>query len=322
VTNQPRGSLLTRIGDAGSRFLLLWIILFGAIAYLAPQPFLPLGGYIRPLLALIMFGMGITLTFEDFRRVFIAPKAVCVGIVGQFLVMPLAGLLIARALRLPPELAVGTIMVGTCPSGTASNVICYLARADVALSVTVTAINTMLAPILTPLLLRFYAGQYVHVEAGQMFLEILSIVVLPTVAGLLINHYLPRVATSLRPLAPLLSVAGIVLIVSFIIANNAGKLGTFAPIVVLSVALHNATGYLSGYWLARLSRLSEAQCRAIAIEVGVQNSALDIQLAKKFYADLPAMALPGAFFSVWQNLTGPALAAWWNRRNGSGGERR
>lgn len=310
VPNSP----IARYAQFASRFLLLWIVLFGLLAYFFPAPFLPIGGHIRALLAVIMFGMGVTLSVEDFRRVLVAPKAVAVGVFGQFLVMPLAGFLIARALKLPPELAVGTILVGACPSGTASNVISYLARADVALSVTITAVNTMLAPVLSPLLLKFYAGQYIAVDAQQMFVEILSVVVLPTLAGVLLNHFAPAAARKLAPLAPALSVAGIVLIVSFIIANNAGQLGQFAPLLVLSVALHNATGYAGGYWLGRLVRLPERQCRTVAIELGIQNSALDIQLARRFYADLPAMALPGAFFSVWQNITGPALAAWWSRK--------
>lgn len=311
--NSPPQHIVERAARAASRFLLLWIVLFGLLAYYVPAPFLPIGGYIRALLALIMFGMGITLTFGDFRRVLIAPKAVCAGMVGQFIAMPLAGYLIARLLRLPPELAVGTILVGTCPSGTASNVIAYLARADVALSVTLTAVNTLLAPVLTPLLLKFYAGEYVPVDAGQMFTEILSVVVIPTFAGLLLNHFFPRTARRLSPFAPMLSVVGIVLIVSFIIANNSHVGTRFPAILVLSVALHNAAGYLSGYWIGRATRLPENQCRTIAIELGIQNSALDIQLAKKFYAHLPAMALPGAFFSVWQNISGPALAAWWGR---------
>jgi BASS family bile acid:Na+ symporter len=298
-----------------TRWFAAWVVLFALIAFFMPSMFLPVKPAVPYLLGIIMFGMGMTLTLQDFRRVAVAPRAVSAGIFGQFVIMPLAGWTIAKALRLPPELAVGTILVGTCPSGTASNVMAFLARADVALSVTVTAVNTLLAPVLTPLLLKLLAGAYVHVNATQMFFEILAVVVAPTLAGLALNQYFPRISRRAAPVAPLLSVLGIVLIVSFIVAANKGRISQFGPLLAASVALHNAAGLAGGYWLARLVKLDESQCRAVGIEVGIQNSALDIQLAQKFFSHMPGMTLPGAFFSLWQNLTGPVLASWWSRRH-------
>ncbi|MBX7244245.1 MAG: bile acid:sodium symporter family protein [Candidatus Sumerlaeaceae bacterium] len=311
---KPTSPMIVRIAHMASRFVVIWILLFGAIALLWPSPFLPIKAHIDLLLGVVMFGMGMTLTAEDFRRVARTPLAVGVGIAGQFVIMPLAGFLIAKALNLPWEIAVGVVLVGVCPSGTASNVVTYLAGADVALSVSVTAINTMLSPLLTPLLLKLFAGGYVQVEAVKMFTNILMVVVVPVVAGLAFNTFLPRLSRRLTPFCPLVSVLGIVLIVSYIIAANSGRLSSFGPLVVLAVILHNTAGYAGGYWLARAARLSEAQCRAIAFEIGIQNSALDIQLATKFYSAHAAMTLPGAFFSVWQNLSGPALASWWARK--------
>ena len=307
-------SSVERFVHVFAQLMVVWIILFGVTAYFMPKPFIPIGSYIRPLLGLIMFGMGMTLSLADFRRVAASPRAVIIGVAGQFIIMPLAGFAIAKGLNLPWELAVGTIMVGTCPSGTASNVMAYLARADVALSVTITAVNTLLAPVLTPLLLKLLAHQYVQVPAGAMFKEIMTVVVVPVIAGLAINHFAPRLARRVAVFAPVLSVMGIVLIVSFIIANNSGRIADFGWLLLASVALHNFAGYAGGYWLARWNRLPEAQCRAIACEVGIQNSALDISLAKTFYADFKSVPLPGALFSIWQNISGPVLAWWWSRR--------
>jgi BASS family bile acid:Na+ symporter len=205
-------------------------------------------------------------------------------------------------------------MVGCCPSGTASNVMAYLARADVALSVTVTAVNTLLAPLLTPVLLDLLAGQYIRVPISEMFIDIMTVVVAPVAAGLLLNHFAPQFTRRIAPLAPVISVAGIILIVSFIIARNAGRLSDFGWLLLLSVSLHNAAGYAGGYWLAKLCRLPEPQCRAIACEIGIQNSALDIELATKFYSGHKAIPLPGALFSLWQNLSGPVLAWYWSRK--------
>ncbi len=309
---------MNRVLAAVPRFVVVWIILFSAIAWWWPAPFLPVGSYISHILGVVMLGMGLTLGLADFRRVFTAPRPIAVGVVAQFAMMPLAGFLIARTLDLPWELAVGLILVGCCPSGTASNVMAYLAGADVALSVTVTAINTMLAPLLTPLLLKLFAGQYVEVEALQMFQNILYVVVLPVAAGVAINMLLPRAASRLAIIAPVISVAGIVVIVAFIVARNSGAMAVFAPLLVAAVLMHNAVGYASGYWLGRLARLPERQCRTLAFEIGIQNSALDIQLATKFYAAHKAMTLPGALFSLLQNITGPALAAWWRRTSDHG----
>jgi bile acid:Na+ symporter, BASS family len=305
-------------GDQGlDRITLLfpvWALLASLLAFAYPQPLVDLKAWILPLLGLVMLGMGATLTPAEFREVLRRPRLVALGAALQFGIMPLAGWTIGHLLGLPPVLLAGLVLVGASPGGTASNVICYLARGDVALSITLTTVSTLLAVVLTPLLTLLYVGERVPVPAGAMLLSILQVVVLPVALGVLLNRLAGERIGGLKRLFPLISVAAIVLIIAIIVALNRESLASLGAEAGLAVILHNGTGLAAGYALARLLGQDETRARTLAIEVGMQNSGLAVALAVKHFS--AAAALPGALFSVWHNLSGSALAAWWSRRPG------
>lgn len=282
-----------------------------ALALAYPGPFVALKPTIVPLLGVIMFGMGITLTAESFREVLRRPRVVALGTGLQFLLMPLFAFVVSRGLGLDPWLAAGLVLVGSCPGGTASNVICYLARGDVALSITLTTVSTLLAVAATPLLTWLYIGQSIPVPVWDMLWSVFKIVLVPVVLGMLVNRFGRRVGARLQPVFPYLSVAAIVLIIAIIAALNQGQLPHLVVAVVLAVVAHNLLGLLGGYWLARWLGFGERDCRTLAIEVGMQNSGLGVALALKYFT--PAAALPGALFSIWHNLSGSLLAARWGK---------
>lgn len=290
----------------------LWALLASLLAAWQPQWFAFARPGIVPLLGLVMFGMGLTLTPSSFLGVLRRPGAVALGVLLQFLVMPLAGWLLARGLGLAPLLAAGVILVGSCPGGTASNVICYLARGDVALSITLTAVSTLLAVLATPLLTWWYAGQMIEVPVLDLLLSVLRIVLLPVLAGVLLNHFLHRRLRRLERIFPLFSMLAIVFIIAIIVALNRDQLGTLGLPVLAAVVFHNGIGLLAGYAVPRLLGRGEREARTLAIEVGMQNSGLAVALASQYFS--PLAALPGALFSVWHNLSGSLLAGYWSRR--------
>lgn len=291
----------------------LWALLFTGLAYLLPDLFSGLRPTIPWLLGLVMLGMGLSLHPRDFVQVARRPGVVGLGVGLQYLLMPLLAWGIAMALGLSPALLAGMVLVGASPGGTASNVICYLARGDVALSITLTAVSTLLAVLLTPALTLLYAGQAIAVPALAMLMDVVKIVLLPVLAGILLNLLFPRLLSPLRGVFPLISVFAIVLIIAVIVALNQARIGELAAVVVLAVALHNALGLAGGYGIARLLGRDARTARTLAIEVGMQNSGLAVALAAKHF---PAVAaLPGAVFSVWHNLSGSLLASWWARRS-------
>jgi BASS family bile acid:Na+ symporter len=263
---------------------------------------------INPLLGVIMFGMGLTLRAEDFRIVFSRPKDVIVGCLAQFTVMPLLAWLLARIFSLDEALTVGVMLVGCCPGGTASNVITYLAKGDLALSVGMTGVSTVLAPIATPLLVWLLAGQTVDVNVVGMLLSILWVVILPIVAGLVVKRLWPRQTAKATAFLPALSTLAICAIVLIVISANAGKLMSGGLVIVLVVMLHNVCGLGIGYGIGRLLGLSTAKRRAISIEVGMQNSGLASSLATLHFAAYPMATIPGAVFSVWHNISGAIVA--------------
>ena len=263
---------------------------------------------INPLLGVIMFGMGLTLRAEDFRIVFSRPKDVIIGCLAQFTVMPLLAWLLARICSLDEALTVGVMLVGCCPGGTASNVITYLAKGDLALSVGMTGVSTVLAPIATPLLVWLLAGQTVDVNVVGMLLSILWVVILPIVAGLLVKRLWPRQTAKATDFLPALSTLAICAIVLIVISANAGKLMSGGLVIVLVVMLHNVCGLGIGYGIGRLLGLSTAKRRAISIEVGMQNSGLASSLATLHFAAYPMATIPGAVFSVWHNISGAIVA--------------
>ena len=292
----------------------LWVLLFSALAFVVPGAFAWFQPFIVPGLGVIMLGMGVTITPSDLRRVLRRWPAVAFGTVCQYGLMPLTGFLVARLLRLPTALALGVILVAACPGGTASNVIAYLAGADVALSISMTTASTLLSPLLTPLMLRLYAGESVTVSLVAQAGTIARVIVLPVVCGLLFRLALDRagrgrlVDAALRTF-PSLSVAFIVLIVACIVALNRDRLGAVGGLVVVAVALTNGAGLLFGYAVTRLFGFDRITARTVSIEVGLQNSGLGVALATAYFS--PVTALPSAFYSLWHNLTGPALASYW-----------
>ena len=293
----------------------LLILAGGAIALFFPQPFTGLSAFVNPALMVIMFGMGLTLTLPDFALVVRQPLPVLLGVVAQFLIMPLLGLGIAWALQLPPELAAGVILVGCAPGGTASNVVTYLARGNVALSVAMTSVSTLLAPLFTPLLALWLAGRYMAVDAGSMALSIVQIVLVPVLLGLLIRYLIPRIVDRILPVLPWVSVAAITFVVVAVVAGSAAAILTAGWLILLAVILHNGLGLGVGYGAARLFKLPVASRRTMGVEVGMQNSGLAAGLAREYFS--PEAALPAAVFSVWHNVSGALVAAYWRRRPAS-----
>ena len=272
---------------------------------------------INPLLGVIMFGMGLTLKPSDFRVVFSRPKDVVIGCLAQFTVMPLLAFALTRIFRLDAALAIGVILVGCCPGGTASNVITYLAKGDLALSVGMTAVSTLLAPVLTPLLVWLLAGEMVAVNVIGMLLSILWVVILPIALGLLVKKFWPRTTERATGYLPAVSTLAICLIVLIVIAANAHKLLDGGWIILLVVALHNLCGFGIGYLIGSLLGLPSAKRRAISIEVGMQNSGLATSLATLHFAAYPLATIPGAIFSVWHNISGAVLARLYSRADAS-----
>lgn len=292
----------------------LLILGAGVLGFLARGAFAAWSPAISPLLGVIMFGMGLTLNWPDFALIARRPIPVLIGVIAQFLIMPLLGAGIAAALQLPPALAAGVILVGCCPGGTASNVVSYLARGDVALSVAMTSVSTLIAPFLTPLLCLWLAGEYMSVNGTAMMVSILQVVLVPVLAGLLVRWLLPRLVLAVTPALPWVSVAAISVIVAIVVAGSAGAIVSAGALVLLAVVLHNGLGYLLGYGAAALFRMPVPSRRTTAIEVGMQNSGLATSLAKTYLT--PEAALPGAVFSVWHNVSGALLAAILRRRAG------
>lgn len=290
----------------------LWALLGAGAAFLWPEPFAALRPAIAPLLGLVMLGMGMTLEARDFARVLERPAPVFLGVALQYGLMPALGFALAAAFGLSAELAAGLILVGSCPGGTASNVVCYLARGDVALSITLTTLSTLLAVVATPLLTWLYAGARIDVPVADMFASVAKIVLLPVIAGVLVNTWWGDRLVAVRRGLPALSVAAIVVIIAIVVALNRERLAGLLGVVSVAVVAHNTLGLALGYVLARGLRMAPATARTLALEVGMQNSGLAVALASAHFST--TAALPGALFSVWHNLSGASLAAFWARR--------
>lgn len=289
----------------------LWVIVFAALALWQPEFFVWLKAYIPWILGIIMLGMGMTMTVDDFKGVLQSPKAVLIGVVAQFVVMPGLAYVLCKLFNLPPEIAVGVILVGCCPGGTASNVITYMAKGNVALSVACTSVSTLLAPVLTPAIFYLLASQWLKIDAASMFISILQVVLLPIVIGLILRTWLKRQVESYIQVMPLVSVIAIVAIVAAIIGGSKAAILQSGLLILVVVILHNGLGYLLGFTAARFFKLPYADSKAIAIEVGMQNSGLGVALAAVHFAASPITAVPSAIFSLWHNISGPALATYW-----------
>lgn len=302
-----------RISGFAGRWFAVIVLAAGALALLAPDVFAPATVAIPWLLALIMLGMGMTLQSGDFAIVARRPGAMLLGVTAQYVVMPLLAWGIATGLQLSPELAAGMVLVGCAPGGTASNVMVFLSRGDTALSVAMTSVSTLLAPLLTPVLVLALAGQFLPIDAAALFVSILQIVVVPVAVGFLLRRFVPRPIERVLDALPLVSVIGITAVVMAVVAASASTLLTVGVVLVLAVIAHNLLGYALGYAIARGFRLNEPGKRAVSIEVGMQNSGLAAALATAHFN--PAAALPAAIFSVWHNVSGSVLASYWSRRS-------
>ena len=289
----------------------LWVVLFAGIALIVPEAFVWLKAYIIWMLGIIMFGMGMTMTVDDFKGVLHSPKAVVIGVVAQFMLMPGLAYLLCQLFQLPPEIAIGVILVGCCPGGTASNVITYMAKGNTALSVACTSVSTILAPILTPAVFYLLASQWIEINALSMLGSILQVVLFPIILGLIVRSVLKQKVETYIQVMPLISVLAIVAIVAAIIAGSKTQILESGLLILAVVALHNGLGYLLGFGASRLFKLPYADSKAIAIEVGMQNSGLGVALAAVHFAASPITAVPSAIFSLWHNISGPALATYW-----------
>jgi BASS family bile acid:Na+ symporter len=250
-----------------------------------------------------------TLKWSNFLEVVKTPKVIAAGVSMQYLIMPLMAFVISGLFGLSNELTAGMVLVGSSAGGTASNVICYLAKGNLALSITLTMTSTILAVGATPLLSWIYLNQFINVPVGDMFLSILQIVIVPVLAGTFINSLFEEKLSRIKPVFPLISILAIVTIIGIIVALNNERLAEIGFVIIAAVILHNLSGLLLGYWLSHILKFDRTTCRTVAIEVGMQNSGLSVALAIKFFSSLAA--LPGAVFSIWHNLSGSFLASYW-----------
>ncbi len=303
-------NFLKSISKFFSKYMAIIVILMALLALFLPSAVCFLKtSYVNTLLGIVMFGMGLTLKPKDFQIVFSHPKDVIIGTIAQFTIMPLVAFILTKIFHLSPELAVGVILVGTCPGGTSSNVITYLSKGDVALSVGITAVSTILAPIMTPLLTYLYAGHTVDVNIFSMFFSIIQVVILPIFLGFVINHFFSKFAERIVDILPLISTLSIVAIVGAVVSANASKLMSCGLLIICVVILHNIFGYLLGYYAGKLLKMDTVKCRTVSIEVGMQNSGLATSLATVHFAQYPLATIPGAVFSVWHNVSGAILAS-------------
>ena len=300
---------MKRICKFISDYMGILVLVAAVAAIIVPDAFSGIRpSAINPLLGIIMFGMGMALKSEDFKIVFSRPKDVIIGCVAQFTIMPLVAILLTRVFALDESLALGVVLVGCCPGGTASNVITYLAKGDLALSVGMTATSTLLAPVMTPLLVRLLADRSVDVDVTGMLLSILWVVILPIAAGLVVKGLWPKVSEKATAYLPAVSSLAIALIVLIVISANAQKLLAGGLLILLVVVLHNLCGLGLGWFIGRMLGLPDAKRRAISIEVGMQNSGLASSLATLHFAAYPMATIPGALFSVWHNISGAIVA--------------
>ncbi|HBO4043300.1 TPA: bile acid:sodium symporter family protein [Pseudomonas aeruginosa] len=302
---------LTALSRFVSASFPFWVLLFAILAFFRPAWFLPLTVAIAPLLGLVMFGMGLTLKGEDFREVARHPIRVLIGVLAQFVIMPGLAWLLCRLLQLPAEIAVGVILVGCCPGGTASNVMTWLSRGDVALSVAITSVTTLLAPLVTPALVWLLASAWLPVSFAAMFLSILQVVLVPIALGLLAQRLLGERTRQVAEVLPLVSVFSIVVIIAAVVAASQARIAESGLLIMAVVMLHNGFGLSLGYLTGKLTGMPLAQRKALAIEVGMQNSGLGAALANAHFS--PLAAVPSALFSVWHNLSGSPLAALFRR---------
>lgn len=297
-------------GQFLGKFFALFVFAAAVLCYFVPAVITWVLPFVSVLLGIVMFGMGLTLKRSDFAEVFKRPKDVILGVCAHYLIMPLLAFMLCLVFRLPGPVAVGVLLVGSCPSGTSSNVMCFLAKGDVALSVSIGAVSTLLAPVMMPVALLVLGGHWVHFQPLPLFLSVLEIVVVPVVLGVLVNTFFGKQVEHVTPALPLVSTLSIVLIAGAVVAASRDALLKPSTLLVIPVVmLHNLLGYGLGYMFGRLLGMSRAKCKAITFEVGMQNSALASTLALAFFT--PVAAVPATLFSIWHNMSGSTLAGVW-----------
>lgn len=304
--------ILQKIGKFAGNTFAIWVLVAAGLAIWMPEYFTWIGSYITILLGIVMFGMGMTLKLDDFKLILKYPKGVIIGIVSQFVIMPLLAFALAKIFNLSPEIAVGVILVGCCPGGTSSNVMTFLAKGNTALSVTITSCTTLLAPFMTPALIYLLASEWLPVSFMAMFMSVIKVVLIPIILGIIAQFlFKPLVAKSVDIL-PTISVVAIVLIVAAVVSGSRDRILETGLIIFAIVILHNGLGYLFGFLVAKLFKLTYDDQKAVSIEVGMQNSGLGAQLAMAHFD--PVSAVPSAIFSFWHNISGPILATYWGTK--------
>lgn len=304
---------MEKVSSFVSKNMALLVVTVAVVALIMPASFKWVVPQITLLLGVIMFGMGMTLRLEDFKEIFKRPRDVLIGLIAQFTIMPLLAYGLAKIFQLPPELAAGVILVGTCPGGTASNVMTYLAKGDLALSVSITMSSTILAPIVTPILTWWLAGAWIEVSMSAMMLSIVKVVIAPILLGIVINHFFSDFVKRVVKLLPTVSIVAILLIAGGVVGVNADKILQTGLLVMLVVVLHNLCGFGLGFCAAKFFKLNVAKAKAVSIEVGMQNSGLAVSLAMIHFG--AAAAIPGALFSVWHNISGSIAANWLSQKS-------
>lgn len=302
-------NLISKISSLLSRYIGLIIIIFSVMAFYVPQGFAWATQYTATFLGVAMFGMGLTIKFSDLKGVYANKKYIFIGCLAQYTVMPVLAWLLAVVFKLPADLAIGVILVGCCPGGTASNVITYIAGGDIALSVGMTTVSTLIAPVVTPLLVVLLGGAWVEVSFMAMLISVVKIILIPVMLGIIINTAFNRQIQKVTGVLPLISVVAIVMIIAGIVAQNTEKILTSGIFVLAIVLIHNVCGIAVGLLLGRITKMSNPVATAVSVEIAMQNSGLAVSLAAVNFAANPMATLPGAIFSVVQNLTGSIFAS-------------
>src|SRR5690606_10079467 len=304
--------VLQKVGKFAGNTFAIWVLVAAGLAIWMPEYFTWIGSYITILLGIVMFGMGMTLKLDDFKLILQHRKGVVIGIVSLFVIMPLLAFALAKVFNLPPEIAVGVILVGCCPGGTSSNVMTFLAKGNTALSVTITSFTTLLAPFATPALIYLLASEWLPVSFMAMFMSVIKVVLIPIILGIVAQFIFRPIVEKSVDILPTVSVVAIVMIVAAVVSGSRDKILETGLIIFAIVILHNGLGYLLGFLVAKLFKLKYDDQKAVSIEVGMQNSGLGAQLAMAHFD--PVSAVPSAIFSFWHNISGPILATYWGSK--------
>jgi bile acid:Na+ symporter, BASS family len=296
----------------------IWIIVAVAVGMFYPQYFQKIGEFkftklIVPLIQLIMFSMGTEMSLKDFEGVIKTPKAVLIGLVCHFTIMPLVGFILATSFGFPPEIAAGVILMGSVPSGVTSNVLAFIAKANMPLSVTIATVSTLIAPLATPFLMKMLAGQFVEIDFVAMMIHVTEIIIVPIILGLIINRLIRNGAKWLQTIMPMLSMCGVFMVILLIVASGRDALLNIGPLLFVASIIHHSTGYLLGYWSGRLMGLDEATSRTISLEVGMQNAGLASGIALQM-GKVATVGLASAIAAPWMTISGSLLANWWRNK--------